>query len=624
MKINRLIALLGGVILTLPFTANAADPVALTTKNFPDQAFINYLTTNFKSNITTGDDGVQYIQADAITNLGDLTSDITDITGVKNFTNLTSINISLAAENGLTFADFRGISPLKTVIFGNYPNGGSTPTSKYATTGISSVSTNLSYVLTTYYYDVTPNNLKTLLLDGTSITGVYACNLSNLTNLSVKNCPSLKDLYLAGSNVMGLDFTGSTAIQKVIAAGALHLAQLNPDPESKNFYYYNCSYSNLVEVTFPTQYTGTDVSGSPNGHTLNFQNSTYLRKLNYSKPSFGSSSSPTVQFLLYSCALPAVGISGLTNSSAYSFSQNFNAGYICETNASGQPIIQIYDTGNTCYSSASITKYNTTSGSPTNCTIAGGVLTFTNTNISTSPQYSFSTGISGKAVRLNVTVNREANPLNLYLEYTDYNPFRNSYLNIQNSERIPFTLVENKNNTYSYTGDILGNFRIIQVNSDGSEVVLGANSAQVSNQTSSQETGFVLIELGKAYNLTKEQPALTNVQLGASNARKGNLSAITPYAFTTNPDEENGFGTLLNNATITVEYINGLPAGTLSVSGGTTTGVDDINVDNVSADNDEADAPIVYYDLQGRRVVNPSNGLFIKVQGSKSQKVYLK
>ena len=39
---------------------------------------------------------------------------------------------------------------------------------------------------------------------------------------------------------------------------------------------------------------------------------------------------------------------------------------------------------------------------------------------------------------------------------------------------------------------------------------------------------------------------------------------------------------------------------------------------------ENADAPIEYYNLQGVKVANPSNGIFIKVQGSKASKVYIK
>lgn len=38
----------------------------------------------------------------------------------------------------------------------------------------------------------------------------------------------------------------------------------------------------------------------------------------------------------------------------------------------------------------------------------------------------------------------------------------------------------------------------------------------------------------------------------------------------------------------------------------------------------DADAPVVYYNLQGQRVANPENGLYIRVQGNKVEKVALR
>jgi hypothetical protein len=37
----------------------------------------------------------------------------------------------------------------------------------------------------------------------------------------------------------------------------------------------------------------------------------------------------------------------------------------------------------------------------------------------------------------------------------------------------------------------------------------------------------------------------------------------------------------------------------------------------------EANAPVVYYNLQGARVANPENGIFIRVQGNRATKVAL-
>ena len=46
------------------------------------------------------------------------------------------------------------------------------------------------------------------------------------------------------------------------------------------------------------------------------------------------------------------------------------------------------------------------------------------------------------------------------------------------------------------------------------------------------------------------------------------------------------------------------------------------SIDGISVDSE--DAPVEYYNLQGVKVENPSNGVFIKVQGKKSEKVYIK
>ena len=52
---------------------------------------------------------------------------------------------------------------------------------------------------------------------------------------------------------------------------------------------------------------------------------------------------------------------------------------------------------------------------------------------------------------------------------------------------------------------------------------------------------------------------------------------------------------------------------------GTTSGVENVTIEAV-----DEDAPVEYYNLQGVKVENPSNGIFIKVQGKKSTKVYVK
>ena len=47
-------------------------------------------------------------------------------------------------------------------------------------------------------------------------------------------------------------------------------------------------------------------------------------------------------------------------------------------------------------------------------------------------------------------------------------------------------------------------------------------------------------------------------------------------------------------------------------------------IDGITIDGDDSDAPVEYYDLQGRRVDNPSAGLYIRRQGRHSSKVFVK
>ena len=49
---------------------------------------------------------------------------------------------------------------------------------------------------------------------------------------------------------------------------------------------------------------------------------------------------------------------------------------------------------------------------------------------------------------------------------------------------------------------------------------------------------------------------------------------------------------------------------------------DKAGVNDIIADDDNA--PVVYYNLQGVRVENPANGLYIRVQGKKATKVLVR
>lgn len=54
-----------------------------------------------------------------------------------------------------------------------------------------------------------------------------------------------------------------------------------------------------------------------------------------------------------------------------------------------------------------------------------------------------------------------------------------------------------------------------------------------------------------------------------------------------------------------------------------TTGIEDVIIDGGESVED-ANAPVIWYNLQGMRVENPSNGIYIRVQGKTTTKVYIK
>ncbi len=76
------------------------------------------------------------------------------------------------------------------------------------------------------------------------------------------------------------------------------------------------------------------------------------------------------------------------------------------------------------------------------------------------------------------------------------------------------------------------------------------------------------------------------------------------------------------------EYLKGfaLPrteAFTTKAASKYTFSTENVGINKIAIEND-ANAPVEYYNLQGVKVANPSNGVFIKVQGKKASKVYVK
>ncbi len=75
-----------------------------------------------------------------------------------------------------------------------------------------------------------------------------------------------------------------------------------------------------------------------------------------------------------------------------------------------------------------------------------------------------------------------------------------------------------------------------------------------------------------------------------------------------------------NNSVFIYQFMAGTVAKKFIYHNGKTTGVEEIEAAAAADEN----APVEYYNLQGIKVKNPSNGIFIKVQGSKVSKVLIR
>ncbi len=99
-------------------------------------------------------------------------------------------------------------------------------------------------------------------------------------------------------------------------------------------------------------------------------------------------------------------------------------------------------------------------------------------------------------------------------------------------------------------------------------------------------------------------------QAGASKAPARVANAEKPFVTNT------AAGSLLGTRSISYRYYT--PEGVKEFD------VETSGIDNVVVDTDDSDAPVEYYNLQGIRVENPANGIYIKRQGSKATKVLIK
>ncbi len=183
--------------------------------NIPDANFKAYLVGNSSIN-TNGDTEIQVSEANAFSGAINCTNqNISDLTGIEAFTNLTDLRCAL---NNLTVLDVSQNTVL-TILSANANNLTTLDVSQNPNLAelFCSQSSNLSTL------DVSQNtNLKELDISETNIssidvsqnTNLELLNInSNFTALDISNNTALKELNLAFSNVTSLDLTNNTALE---------------------------------------------------------------------------------------------------------------------------------------------------------------------------------------------------------------------------------------------------------------------------------------------------------------------------------------------------------------------------------------------------------------------------
>ena len=135
----------------------------------------------------------------------------------------------------------------------------------------------------------------------------------------------------------------------------------------------------------------------------------------------------------------------------------------------------------------------------------------------------------------------------------------------------------------------------------------GRGEVFVGNETSATtlkgDNKFTLFIEGNASINASELTNTTPIEVIFDSNREANPLVVT------------GWNTPANFTTSSFNLMFVADGDNLNVVGNTA--INDINVDNV-------DAPVEYYNLQGVRVYNPENGLYIRRQGNTVTKVLVK
>ncbi len=154
------------------------------------------------------------------------------------------------------------------------------------------------------------------------------------------------------------------------------------------------------------------------------------------------------------------------------------------------------------------------------------------------------------------------------------------------------------------------------INDEAMVPIKFSNGAQ---NTLTLPEGFVVTKLTFYATINKdaatERPCYWAEVGGVQYTVDDNKGIIDSYKDFENPNVQSF--DIDNQRVVTFKNTGEQPFAIIAVDYTKASGITDINVDN-------ANAPVEYFNLQGIRVENPANGLYIRRQGNKVEKVYVK
>ena len=203
----------------VPAPYNIGD-VEINAENFPDAAFREYL----KEDTTINPDGNDTLSAAEIADIKTImvsnNVNITNLTGIANFTNLKSLycentnidSLDVSSNTSLTNLYCGNNANLKTL---NVNGTSSLQTLSCQKTNITSLDVSSNANLTTLYC-INNANLKTLNVDGTSALQELMCYSTKITSLNVSNNANLITLYCDNNtNLKTLNVNGASALKSL-------------------------------------------------------------------------------------------------------------------------------------------------------------------------------------------------------------------------------------------------------------------------------------------------------------------------------------------------------------------------------------------------------------------------